>query len=47
MNPSNILIRGKDEQNKFELKNKYENIKSDYFLRTIFDNLQKRNLLKL
>ena len=47
MNSGNLVIKGKEEINQIKLKDKFENIKSDYFLQMLFNNLQKKSLLNI
>ena len=42
MDSSNELNKGKEEINKKEAKDLYKNIKSDYFLQKLFNNLLKK-----
>ena len=47
MNPSNDLSSEKSDSNKVESKDIFKNLKSDYFLQKLFDNLQKKKSLDI
>ena len=47
MNPSNELSREKTESNKVESKDIFKNLKSDFFLRKLFNNLLKKKSLDI
>ena len=45
MNSTSELTKDKKELNKIELKDIFKNLKNDYFLLKIFNNLMKKNHL--
>ena len=47
MNPSNKLSNEKTESNKVESKDIFKNLKSDYFLQLLFNNLMKKKSLDI
>ena len=47
MNPDNLKNKEKGELNQIKSKDKFENLKSDYFLEKIFNNLERKKLLKI
>ena len=47
MNPSNKLSNEKTESNKVESKDIFDNIKVDYFLQKVFNNLERNISLKI
>ena len=47
MNPSNELSKEKTKSNKIESKDIFKNLKSDYFLQILFNNLMKKKTLDI
>ena len=47
MNSKNLINNEKDELIHNKLKNKFENIKSNYFLQKLFNNIQKKTSLEI
>ena len=47
MGSSNLINKAKIEKNQIKSDAKYENIKADYFLIKIFDNLKKKKILNI
>ena len=47
MESANLISKVKEEKNKLKSASKYENIKADYFLEKVFNNLEKKNALKM
>ena len=47
MESNNLVSGGKSEKNQIKSFVKYENIKADYFLQKVFDNLEKKKTLEI
>ena len=47
MESNNLVSGGKLEKNQIKSLVKYENIKADYFLLKVFDNLEKKKTLEI
>ena len=47
MESGNLISKEKKEKNKIKLCVKYENIKADYFLIKVFNNLEKKKTLNI
>ena len=47
MNSCNISNNKKEELKQMKSKDKFENLKSNYFLQKIFDNLKKKKSLEI
>ena len=47
MGSSNLINKAKIEKNQIKSDAKYENIKADYFLIKVFDNLEKKKTLNI
>ena len=47
MESGNLISKVKVEKNQLKSASKYENIKADYFLRKVFDNLEKKKTLNI
>ena len=47
MESDNLISKEKNEKNQIKSGTKYENIKTNYFLIKVFDNLEKRKTLNL
>ena len=47
MESSNLISETKKEKNQIKSYSKYENIKADYFLIKVFNNLEKKKALNL
>ena len=47
MNIKNEAIYYKKQFHQVKLKDKFANLKSDYFLQKLFDNLQKKKTLEI
>ena len=47
MESNNLLSEGKSEKKQIKSLVKYENIKADYFLLKVFDNLEKKKTLEI
>ena len=47
MESGNLISKVKEEKNKLKSASKYENIKADYFLEKVFNNLKKGKTLNI
>ena len=47
MESSNLIFEEKSEKKQIKSFSKYENIKTDYFLQKVFDNLEKKRTLEI
>ena len=47
MESDNLISKEKNEKNQIKSVVKYENIKADYFLIKVFDNLEKKKTLEI
>ena len=47
METDNLISKGKKEKNQIKSGAIYENIKTDYFLIKVFDNLEKKKTLNI
>ena len=47
MNSTSELAKDKRELNKIELKDIFKNLKNDYFLQNVFNNLIKKKSLEI
>ena len=47
MESDNLVFKVKGEMSQMKSKNKYENLKNDYFLQKVFNNLEKKKLLNI
>ena len=47
MESGNLISKVKVEKNQLKLANKYENIKANFFLEKVFNNLKKGKALTL
>jgi len=47
MESGNLISEEKKEKKQIKLDAKYENIKADYFLIKVFDNLEKKKTLNI
>ena len=47
METNNLISKEKDEKNQIKSDTKYENIKADYFLVKVFNNLEKKKILTI
>ena len=47
MESNNLISEEKREKNQIKSHVKYENIKADYFLIKVFNNLEKKKLLNI
>ena len=47
MESDNLVFKENGEISKMKSKNKYENLKNDYFLQKVFNNVEKKKLLNI
>ena len=47
MDSCNLISKVKEEKNKLKSESKYENIKANYFLEKVFNNLGKKRTLDI
>ena len=47
MESDNLVFKEKVEKNQIKSKNKYEKLKSDYFLQKLFDNIERKRKLDI
>ena len=47
MKSDNLVSKEKVEINQIKSKNKYEKLKSDYFLQKLFDNIERKRKLDI
>ena len=47
MESNNLVFKENGEISQMKSKNKYENLKNDYFLQKVFNNVEKKKLLNI